>query len=293
MRQRQGDEAGAQRILEEAMEIAQRTDFTDVDDWLVKLVQARLAIAQGRTAAAWRWAREAGFGRTSHSDETLLDEGQSLASRQRKYELVVFARLLLAEDEPEGALAQLALALPLLERRERIRAVIEVQALTALALQAMGEGRAALRALSQALRLAQPGGFQCLFLDGGQPMARLLSKLQSRLAEHDDNGQLEPAYIGLLLAGFGAPPATRITPASPDNAAEAPLIQPLTDRELEVLALIDKGLSNQEIANMLVISVSTVKVHTRNIYGKLAVRNRAGAVSRAHELGILGKGTAA
>ena len=121
-------------------------------------------------------------------------------------------------------------------------------------------------------------------------MARLLSKLQSRLGEHDDNDQLDPAYIGRLLAVFAAPPATRTTATAPDDAAETPLIQPLTNRELEVLALIDEGLSNQEIANKLVISLSTVKVHTRNIYGKLAVRNRAGAVSRAHELGILDSG---
>ncbi len=293
LRQTLGDEVGARQILDEAMEIARRSDFTEVDDWLVKLVRARLAIAQGKTAQAWHWAQETGFERSGDSDDPAAEEGQSLASRQRKYERVVFARLLLANNEPERALAQLALALPLLERRERIRAVIEVQALTALALQAMGEGRAALRALSQALRLAQPGGFQRLFLDEGRPMARLLSKLQSRLAEYDNNGQLEPAYIGRLLAGFGAPPATRITPAVPDIVDEAPLIQPLTGRELEVLALIDAGLSNQEIANELIISLSTVKVHIRNIYGKLAVRNRAGAVSLAHELGLLGNGRAA
>ncbi|UCG25463.1 MAG: AAA family ATPase [Chloroflexota bacterium] len=290
LRQVIGDEVGALQLLEEAMEIARRSDFTEIDDWLVKLVRARLLIAQGKIEEAWRWAKEFGFDRTGQYDDTTVEEDQSLASRQRKYERVVFARLLLAEDQPGRALAQLEMSLPLLERRGRFRAVIEVQALTALAHQAMGRDRAALQAVSQALRLAQPGGFQRLFLDEGQPMARLLSKLQSRLAEHDDNDQLDPAYIGRLLAVFAAPPATRTTATAPDDAAETPLIQPLTNRELEVLALIDEGLSNQEIANKLVISLSTVKVHTRNIYGKLAVRNRAGAVSRAHELGILDSG---
>ncbi|HSG16477.1 MAG TPA: LuxR C-terminal-related transcriptional regulator [Anaerolineae bacterium] len=293
LRQTLGDEAAALQILEEAMEIARRSDFTEVDDWLVKLVRARLAIAQGKTVQAWHWALETGFERSGASDDTAAEEGQSLASRQRKYERVVFARLLLAENEPERALGQLALALPLLEHKGRVRAVIEVRSMTALALQAMGQDRAALQVISQALRLAQPGGFRRLFLDEGQPMARLLSKLQSRLAAYDGYGEVDPSYIGQLLAGFGAPAATRPAVAAPDDAAEAPLIQPLTERELEVLALIDAGLSNQEIANKLVISLSTVKVHTRNIYGKLAVRNRAGAVSRAHELGLLGNGRAA
>jgi LuxR family maltose regulon positive regulatory protein len=290
LRQASGDEVGALQILEEAMEIARRSDFTEVDDWLVKLVRARLSIAQGKMAEAWRWAEEFGFDRTGQFDDSTGEEDQSLTDRQRKYERVVFARLLLAEDQPERALAQLQLCLPLLERRGRIRAVIEVQALTALALQAMGRDQAALRATSQALRLAQPGDFRRLFLEEGLPMARLLSKLQNRLKEYNDFGGLDPAYIGRLLAGFGAPLATRKTPVAPDNAAEAPLIQPLTDRELEVLNLIDEGLSNQEIANKLVISLSTVKVHTRNIYAKLMVKNRAGAVSRAHELGILESG---
>ena len=74
--------------------------------------------------------------------------------------------------------------------------------MTALALQAMGQDRAALQVISQALRLAQPGGFRRLFLDEGQPMARLLSKLQSRLAAYDGYGEVDPSYIGQLLAGW-------------------------------------------------------------------------------------------
>jgi LuxR family maltose regulon positive regulatory protein len=235
LRQATGDEQGARQILDEAMAIARRSDFTEIDDWLVKLVGARLAIAQEKFEEAWRWAEEFGFDRTAEVDELAGEEGASLASRQRKYERLVFARLLLAAGQPERALVHLEQALPLLERRGRVRAVTEVHALSALALQAMGRHNAAMKTISQALRLAQPGRLQRVFLDKGQPMAHLLGKLQSRLVGRDDDDALDPAYVGQLLSGFTPPPTTRPSPA-PDEAAVMPLAQPLTGRELEVLA---------------------------------------------------------
>jgi LuxR family maltose regulon positive regulatory protein len=132
----------------------------------------------------------------------------------------------------------------------------------------------ALTALGHALSLAEPGGFVRVFVDEGQPMARLLYATAAR--------GIAPQYTGKLLAAFpDAEPAAR--PRQP----KVQMIEPLSERELEVLQLIAEGLSNKEIAQQLVLSLPTVKWHTSNIYGKLAVRNRTQAVAKARTLGIL------
>ena len=126
--------------------------------------------------------------------------------------------------------------------------------------------------------LAEPGGFLRTFVREGPPMARLLYEAVKR--------GIAPDYARRLLAAFpvalaeqAAPPETRIS-----NAA---LVEPLSERELEVLQLIAEGLTNREIASRLYLALNTVKAHTRNIYGKLGVHNRTQAVARARALGIL------
>ncbi len=95
-----------------------------------------------------------------------------------------------------------------------------------------------------------------------------------------------PAYAGKLLAAFDATPATRAA-ESPRTVRLTPLVEPLTSRETEVLRLLAEGLSNGEIAQRLVISLSTVKRHNATIYSKLAVNTRTQAVARGRELGLL------
>jgi LuxR family maltose regulon positive regulatory protein len=115
-------------------------------------------------------------------------------------------------------------------------------------------------------------------VDEGQPMARLLYKALSQ--------GIAPDYVQRLLAAF-----TDIEPEQADSLQkqipESDWIEPLSERELEVLKLIAEGLSNQEIASRLYLSLNTVKAHTRNIYGKLGVNNRTQAGSRARALGII------
>jgi LuxR family maltose regulon positive regulatory protein len=150
--------------------------------------------------------------------------------------------------------------------------------LQAVALYAHGEKEEAAQLLGDALALAEPGGFIRTFVDEGPPMARLLYEALSR--------GIAPDYIRRLLTAFPID-----EPEQPDSskmqASKSGLVESLSERELEVLQLIAEGLTNQEIASRLFLSQNTVKVHTRNIYGKLGAHHRADAVARARALGIL------
>jgi LuxR family maltose regulon positive regulatory protein len=144
--------------------------------------------------------------------------------------------------------------------------------LQALALQAKGEIDKAVLALEQALSLAEPERFIRTFVDEGEMMERLLRQALSQ--------GVAPDYVTMLLA------AMRETDVI-SQAKDQPLSDPLSERELEVLRLIAAGFSNREIAQQLVIAVSTVKSHINHIYGKLDVNSRTQAVARAQALDIL------
>jgi len=130
----------------------------------------------------------------------------------------------------------------------------------------------ALSALCRALSLAEPEGYVRTFVDEGEPMAHLLRLSLSR--------GIAPDYVARLLAAFDQ----EIEPEPPGMQS---LVEPLTERELDVLRLIVAGLSNPEIADELVIAVSTVKTHINHIFGKLGVDRRTQAVARAQELSLL------
>ena len=143
----------------------------------------------------------------------------------------------------------------------------------ALARRAAGRRPEALAALGQALALAQPEGFLRTFSEAGEPLAALLEEGQRTWPV------AVAAYVGQLLEAMGRTPVAR-----PNAQA---LVEPLSDRELEVLRLMAAGHSNQEIANKLFVVEGTVKKHTHNIFGKLQARNRVQALARAQELGLL------
>jgi LuxR family maltose regulon positive regulatory protein len=167
--------------------------------------------------------------------------------------------------------------------------LIEVLSLQALLHSAQGERESALAALEQAITLAEPGGFIRLFVDLGPSMARLLDQLrhQGVAADHIDQvlavfawqtKDQEPAQ----RRTFGPTPKGRKT-----ETESSSLIEPLTPREMQVLALLGRLLTNKEIAKELGVSPGTVKTHTLNIYQKLDVHRRQQAVARAKELNIL------
>jgi len=190
------------------------------------------------------------------------------------------ARVHLAQGAPSAALAVLEPLRRQMEAKGWVDEQLKVMVLQAVALQAHGEKDKAVQVLGDALALAEPGGFIRIFVDEGFPMAQLLSEV----AAHG----IMPDYIGKLLAVFEADERksegkSYLPPVPPAQ----PLIEPLSQRELEVLQLMAQGLSNREISERLFLALSTVKGHNRNIFDKLQVQRRTEAVARARELGLL------
>jgi LuxR family maltose regulon positive regulatory protein len=170
--------------------------------------------------------------------------------------------------------------------------VIEARLLQALAYRANQQEHEALSALAEAVRLAEPEGYLRSFLDEGAPMQTLLSLLRTQQQK-----QGPTPYLDTLLASFPPTALQRVQPhpelpTSPSSLRLAqepvsPLLDPLSEREQEVLRLLAQGASNQEIAEQLVVTPATVKFHVSNILSKLQASNRTQAVARARSLGLL------
>ncbi len=209
---------------------------------------------------------------------TLLRQGNLAGAAQlaEEHKLPLSrARVHLARGEPDAALAALEPALQQAEAKNWPDERLKVMALQAVALYALGQGDKAAQRLAEALALAAPGGFIRIFVDEGAPMAELLTGLKAE-------GERMKEYIHKLLAAFGMQ-----NDVHPSSFISDPLMEPLSDRELEVLQLIAEGLSNHEISEQLFLALSTVKGHNRTIFGKLQVKRRTEAVARARELGLL------
>ena len=149
--------------------------------------------------------------------------------------------------------------------------------LQAVALNVLGQKDQAVQVLGDALALAEPGGFMRIFIDEGMPMVELLSGAVAR--------GVAPEYVARLLAVFKVEQQKGEDKSSMPYAQ--PLIEPLSQRELEILRLIAQGLSNQEISRTLFLALNTVKGHNRIIFDKLQVKSRTEAVARARQLGLL------
>jgi LuxR family maltose regulon positive regulatory protein len=190
------------------------------------------------------------------------------------------ARVHLVQGDPPAALAILEPLRQQVEAQgwpdERLRVMV----LQVVALDAHGETEKALVLLSEALELAEPGGFIRIFVDEGLPMAQLLSEAAAR--------GIKPGYISKLLDVFEAERQadTRESPPFAPSSSQS-LIEPLSERELEVLRLLRTELNGPEIARELTVSLNTMRTHTKNIYIKLGVNTRRAAVRRAEELDLL------
>ncbi|MFA6576861.1 MAG: LuxR C-terminal-related transcriptional regulator, partial [Nocardioides sp.] len=242
----------------------------------IHATRARLLVASGDLDGARAWAREHHVG----ADDDL--------SYLREYEHLTLARLLLAEHRTTGDIAALQQATGLLKRLldaaeagERGGTVIEIEVLQALAYRAAGDQKAAETSLRHAVELAEPEGWPRFLLD-----APGLTDVIHALAEQRPGS----TFLRQLLAGRTDQPTPTPQPVSqPDRqpGAQHPLLDPLSDRELDVLRLLGSELDGPAIARELVVSLNTVRTHTKHIYTKLGVNNRRAAISRAHQLGLL------
>ena len=194
---------------------------------------------------------------------------------------ILLSRAWLALERREEAAALLTRLAAEAEAGGREGSRVEILALLAVA--HGGQLEPACSALAVVLRLAEPEGYTRLFLDLGEPMHRLLRTWLKQTARQHSSGMQE-GYARRLLSAFdGIEPAK----STPPTGQTAGLVEPLSPRELEVLALAAQGLTNQQIAAQLVISIRTVKKHIENINSKLGAQNRTQAAARARELGIL------
>jgi LuxR family maltose regulon positive regulatory protein len=187
--------------------------------------------------------------------------------------------LLIALDRPAEALPLLTRLLEAAIAMERHGDEIRYRVMTAMAQHALRNLQAALGFIGEALTLAEPQGYIRLFVDEGPAMAELLHLAVSQHIASD--------YAGKLLAAFpnDVPDAARFHREV--RVSSHPLAEPLSEREIEVLRLIAEGYKYSEIAERLVVSINTVRHHTRNIYSKLAVNNRTQAIGRAKHLNLL------
>jgi len=262
LKESEGDYDAALMFLNEAGRAYVRTPIPNLRP--VEAMQARIHIKQNHLNQAQTWVHTSGL--------SLQDAPIFL----HEFGYLTLARIVLAENQNDqhfqATLQMLESLLKQAESQNRLRSRIEILITQALAFSAKDSAKA-LAALEQALTLAEPEGYLRLFVDEGKPMAELLSKVKS--------GNLQP-YANKILAS--------LTPQQnlpPSTFSLQPLIDPLSERELEVLRLIAQGLSNQEITQKLVVALSTVKGHNLRIFAKLQAKSRTEAVARARELGIL------
>ncbi|HNB52891.1 MAG TPA: LuxR C-terminal-related transcriptional regulator, partial [Anaerolineales bacterium] len=245
----------AHAALDEAETWFVRMQLTDLGfSRVLAAHRALTALRQGNLSAATRWA------------DTSDLKGTEAFFYPRQGEYLILARVLLAQNRPGAALAVLETLHEIIAARGWLGQLVEIQTLQALAYSATGQRENAFACLARALVTAAPEGYVRTFLDEGEPMETLLRAAQAR-------GLADATTI---LAKFAATDAA--PPALPD---------PLSDRELDVLRLAAEGLSNQAIAETLVIALPTVKKHMSNLLLKLDAVNRTQAIVRARELGVL------
>jgi LuxR family maltose regulon positive regulatory protein len=273
IREAEGDLDGALDLLDQAERLYDGNFSPNVRPIATR--KTRVWVVQGRLGEAFRWARE--FQLSVENDLSYL----------REFDHITLARVLIARYRSDRANGSISGAMGLLERllkaaeeRRGKGSVIEILVLQAMAYHAQGDLPAALLPLQHALALAEPEGYVRMFLDEGSSMLQLLGEASTR--------EIMPDYTGKLLAAFEAEQLRSAGESPlPTSPASQPQIEPLSQRELEVLRLFRTELSGPEIARELVIALSTVRTHTKNIYSKLNVNNRRAAVKRAEELHLI------
>jgi LuxR family maltose regulon positive regulatory protein len=279
-----GDLTRAEQALDEMKQVHNQAGIPLFRPWIEGL-QVRLWLAQGNLAPAVEWAEQ-----TPYHQEALV--------YNREIAYLALVRVYLADERYSEALQLLAALLKSAEQVSRVGSIIPILALQVAALQASGKTQEACHVLDCLLTLAHPEGYMRAFLDVGEPMH---SALQAWLKTSQQTASpVLASYAQTILAAFEGErrqvvqqetilPASKALPSASSVSSHAAeqLLEPLTPRELEVLHLLAKGATNREIADQLVISLTTVKKHIGSLFLKLAAENRTHAVARARELSLL------
>jgi LuxR family maltose regulon positive regulatory protein len=256
----EGDTIAAIESLRQAEALTQDQGVTTTIARQVEVMRVRVWLEQGNLEALTRWTREHPF------------DVNGEISYQNQVADLTLALILIAQNQADTALILLERLLAQVEALGQMGRPLEVLILQSLALADSGDTPGTLATLTRALMLGQTEGCVRVFLDEGTPMANLL--------RHAGSHGVSPKYVAGLFFQFDREMGT--TPA-----LQQPLIEPLTERELEVLRLLADGLSYEEIARQLVVALETAKTHTASLYRKLGVVSRTQAVARARELGLL------
>jgi LuxR family maltose regulon positive regulatory protein len=261
VRQAEGDLVTALELLDDAARVY-NTDYSPAVRQIPAL-KARVHLAAGDVAAAVRWARDHGL--TAEDELTYLHE----------FDHITLARTLLAQAKDRRDVPPLSQATALLDRLlgaaeegGRAGSAIEILVLAALAHHVNGDSAAAASTLAQAVGRGEPEGYVRVFVDAGPSIVPLLRTLPR--GSHDE-------HLRRIRAAAGVPGASQ---------ASGGLIDALSSRELDVLRLLRSELSGPDIARELLVSLNTLRTHTKNIYAKLGVTSRREAVRRAGELGL-------
>lgn len=253
-----GDVVGAANFLKQAEQNTRQWDFAARVP-SIAVQQVLIHLSQGNIDAAAQIAQQ--------NDLPLLQ-----------------ARTLIAQSDPSAALAVLVPHRQNMEKKGWENNLLSTMVLQALVLDLVGEKEPALQVLSEALTLAEPGGFIRHFVEQGEPMRLLILDYRARI-ENQSGVRIHPlrGYVDKLLAAFTT---TYDVLVSPTKNPQSELIEPLSQRELEVLQLICQGLSNQEICQRLFLALDTVKGHNRRIFEKLMVHRRTEAINKARDLNL-------
>ena len=265
------DRSAGTEAIEKAVHLIQKSGVFPEAPHKVELAQVKLWLTQGNIQAASHWA--ASLQERFGSADPFKFENEVTHIAQ--------ARVLIAQNKLDEAIGLLSRLEEIAWPAERIGRVIEILLLKALAMREIGDSEQSILALTKCLTLAEPEGYARIFLDEGRPMHMLLTQWLARA----EAGPLRD-HVNHLLSQFDDKPHV-VTALLEKISPAVDLVEPLSQRELEVLHLLALGKTNQQIAEQLIVAAGTVKAHTASIYRKLDAANRTQAVARARQLGIL------
>lgn len=258
----QGDYGAANQAIQQAEDAYEKISASAKNT--TDAFQAELWLAQGNIDAAAGWVDQQGL---------TVDTPVQLWDLDR---LSTFVHVLLAQNNIDGALKLLLQMLALAEKASEVGSIIAFSIDTALAYQKLGRDTEATEALIRAVRVGEMESYIRIFIDHGQSLRPLLREIISR--------GVAVGYVKKLLSEIDKKPGGE---KQDQSTPPRQLVEPITEREIEVLRLLESSLSSVEISRELYLSVNTVRTHIRNIYSKLGAHRRIEAIQKAKELKLI------